>query len=69
MHIITQTRLRSFAMAHPGAEKSLRIWETIVRASTKTPTKLRPILEASISLVAQSQFSILAVTSTAWLRR
>lgn len=32
MHIITQTRLRSFAKAHPEAEKSLRIWETIVRA-------------------------------------
>ncbi|MBA3752837.1 MAG: type II toxin-antitoxin system HigB family toxin [Nitrospira sp.] len=32
MHIITQTRLRIFAKAHPDADGPLRAWETIMRA-------------------------------------
>lgn len=31
MHIITQTRLRQFASAHPSADGPLRAWETIMR--------------------------------------
>ncbi len=32
MHIITQSRLRSFAREHPDADCPRRAWETIMRA-------------------------------------
>lgn len=32
MHIVTQSRLRSFAREHPDADSPLRAWEGIMRA-------------------------------------
>lgn len=38
MNVITVTRLREFARAHPAADVPLRVWEKIMRArSYKTP--------------------------------
>ncbi len=42
MHIITQTRLRTFAAEHPHADAPLRAWEAIMRAKKyKTPHEIR----------------------------
>lgn len=36
MHVISQKRLREFWSKHPGAEKALRAWWTIMKAATFT---------------------------------
>lgn len=42
MHIITRTRLRTFARDHPDADGPLRAWESMMRAKKyKNPHEVR----------------------------